>query len=125
MRTCPLGELGRVAEASDDHSAVPGVEIRRPRRGLRVRRGGRRRHRGFVRAAGAGYRGHMRTALRVAGVLLGVGLWAAGFAFVAGGGHVLGAILVLLGVVAVVASLVPDRGEGIVETVWTWLSQLP
>jgi hypothetical protein len=67
----------------------------------------------------------MRTALRVVGVLLGVGLWIAGFAFIAGGSHVLGAVLVLLGALAVVVSLVSDRGEGIWETVLTWLSQLP
>jgi len=35
------------------------------------------------------------------------------------------AILVLLGALAVVLAFVSDRGEGIWETVWTWLSQLP
>jgi len=67
----------------------------------------------------------MRNALRFAGVLLGVGLWVAGFAVLAGGSHALGAILILLGALALVVSLVSDRGEGIWETVWTWLSQLP
>jgi hypothetical protein len=67
----------------------------------------------------------MRTAVRAAGVLLGVGLWIAGFALVVAGSQVLGAILVLLGAVAVVVSLVSDRGEGIWETVWSWLGQLP
>ena len=67
----------------------------------------------------------MRNALRAAGVLLGVGLWIAGFILFVGGSHVLGAILVLLGALAVVLAVVSDRGEGIWETVWTWLSQLP
>ena len=67
----------------------------------------------------------MRKALRAVAVLVGVGLWIAGFAVLAGGSHVLGAILILLGALAVVVSLVSDRGEGIWETVWTWLSQLP
>jgi hypothetical protein len=67
----------------------------------------------------------MRRTLRVVGVLLGVGLWIAGFALLAGGSHVLGAVLILLGALAVVVSLVSDRGEGIWETVWAWLSQLP
>jgi hypothetical protein len=67
----------------------------------------------------------MRKALRAVAVLVGVGLWIAGFAVLAGGSHVLGAILILLGALAVVVSLVSDRGEGIRETVWTWLSQLP
>jgi hypothetical protein len=67
----------------------------------------------------------MRRALRVVGVLLGLGLWIAGFAVLAGGSQVLGAVLILLGALAVVVSLVSNRGEGIWETVWTWLSQLP
>ena len=67
----------------------------------------------------------MRNALRFAGVLLGVSLWVVGVVVLAGGSHALGAILILLGALAVVLSLVSDRGEGIWETVWTWLSQLP
>jgi hypothetical protein len=67
----------------------------------------------------------MRTALRGACVLLGVGLWIAGFILFVGGTHISGAILVLLGALAVVLAFVSDRGEGIWETVWAWLSQLP
>jgi hypothetical protein len=67
----------------------------------------------------------MRMALRAAGVLLGVGLWIAGFALLVAGSHVLGAVLVLLGALVVVAVLVSDRSEGVFETVWTWLNQLP
>ena len=67
----------------------------------------------------------MHNALRFAGVLLGVSWWVVGVAVLAGGSHALGAILILLGALAVVLSLVSDRGEGIWETVWTWLSQLP
>jgi hypothetical protein len=67
----------------------------------------------------------VRTAVRAAGVILGVGLWIAGFALFVGGSHILGAILVLLGALPVVVALVSDRGEGIWETVWAWLGQLP
>jgi uncharacterized membrane protein len=53
----------------------------------------------------------MRLALRITGVLLGIGLWIAGFALVMGDGHVVGAILVLLGALAVVLAVVSDRFE--------------
>ena len=39
--------------------------------------------------------------------------------------HVLGAILVLVGAVVVVVALTADRLDGAVETVLTWLQNLP
>jgi hypothetical protein len=67
----------------------------------------------------------MARALRVVSVVLGIGLWIAGCVVLTEGSHALGAILILLGALAVVVALVSDRGEGISETVSTWLSQLP
>jgi hypothetical protein len=67
----------------------------------------------------------MARALRVVSVLLGIGLWVAGCVVLTEGSHALGAILILLGALAVVVALVSDRGEGIWETLSTWLSQLP
>jgi hypothetical protein len=67
----------------------------------------------------------MRRASRVLTALLGVGLWAGGVVLFVGGAHVIGALVVLLGAIAVVLSLTSDRGEAVWETVWGWFTQLP
>ena len=67
----------------------------------------------------------MGRAIRVLGGLVGLALWAGGIALFLGDAHVVGALLVLSGAIAIVISLTPRRGESVWDTVWAWLTSLP
>jgi hypothetical protein len=67
----------------------------------------------------------MRGAIRLVGGLVGVALWAGGIALLVSDAKLVGALLVLLGAIAIVVSLTSHRGESVWDTVWGWLTSLP
>jgi hypothetical protein len=67
----------------------------------------------------------VRSVLRVAGVLLGLLVWAAGVWLVVQDRLVVGAILILVGAVVGVIALASHRAESAVDVVMGWLTNLP